>query len=119
MRKIGWFTIALMLLATTALAHPCKQARDSRGRYVSASPSLQQNIESGFRLTAGIRWDQEYAVSRRKLVKDGHDSQPYVGASLTLPLIPRWEYFGSYDRDLVDGPDWSAKVGISYRPFGK
>jgi hypothetical protein len=133
--------LILLLLPSLAWAHPCPDAKDTKRVHVKAhtrsypkktAPApvvvvekdcYLDRVKEGFALTAGFRWDKECPtcppVSCGPTPRPNHHDPAFVGAELRVPLDPHFTAFGNYDRDLVEGPDWNARVGLSYHPWRK
>ena len=131
MRTALLVLIALLVCGTAEAAKavkPCTHCRNGRAAACTvAKPySFWDQALQGFRLTAGFRWDQEcpaghgetneFLTTTPKVeVKDPF----FVGAELRLPLAPKLEAFGNFDRDFVDAPRWNARAGVSFAPWGR
>jgi hypothetical protein len=103
---------------------------EQRAAYSSTSSSscVWDAVRDGFGLTAGFRWDREQGCPSCPTCTPApptvthHETQVdpfFVGAELRLPLASRVDAFGNIDRDFVEAPHWSARVGLSVRPWAK
>lgn len=125
--------LALMILPSTLLAAPpgrhcpptCKHRRESAHLCPAPAPSapcpsLLEQLRDGFELTAGFRWDIEHECPTPTRPVPGtrpHDPG-FIGASERVSFSPTSHVgvFGNLDRDWTDAPEWSARVGLYWKP---
>lgn len=93
---------------------------------VHEAPPLWNSLVSNFEVNVGWSWHQEFDRSEtvcltRNLPPGGPRTVDpfFVGFALRLPLAPRLDLCGNWDRQWTDAPLWDARLYGSFRPFGE
>ena len=123
MKKLS---LLFMLCVFICSIHSISFACDKRTTHTPRCPPtkvstiLQKcNWYEGIEVVGGFRWEETHVCptitvpSPRPIHKD----PVYIGAGLRLPINERIDFFGYFDRDFVDAPQFQVRTGIAIKPF--